>query len=100
MDFIVILLFIVVVIVWRRDFKCCVYTFGAIEIFFRLMHFIKDTLQIKELTRLINTYIPGSILDVFEKYSAGLLFNIFKIVYIGFIGLLVFYLVRYIIKRK
>ena len=100
MDLIVILIFIVLVIVWRRDFKCFVYTFGAIEIFFRLMHFIKETFNIKELTRLVNTYIPTTILDVFEKYSAGLLFDILKIVYIGFIGLLVFYLVKYIIKRK
>lgn len=97
MDLIVILVLIAFIIVWRRDFKSFIYIFGAIEIFLRLISFIKEALAIEALSKLA---IPSSILAIFGTYSTGLFYDILKFVYIIFIGILDYYLVKYIIKRK
>lgn len=97
MDLIVVLIVIAFIIIWRRDFKSFIYVFGAIEIFLRLISFIKETIKIEALSKLS---IPDSILTIFGTYSNGLFYDILKIVYIVFIGLLDYYLIKYIIKRK
>lgn len=100
MDLIVILLLIAIVVIICRDFKCFIYSLGIIEIFFRIMNFIANNIGISELSKFIHTYIPGSIIDIFAKYSNGLFYTILVWVFVIFMGMLDFYLVKYLIKRK
>lgn len=100
MDLIIILILIIAVAFFFKDFKNVVYFLGILEIFFRLIHFIADHLGIKEFTKLINTYIPTSLLQIIGKYANGLLYDIFMWVLVGMFCCLEFYLIKYFIKRK
>lgn len=100
MDLIVILALIAIVIIVLKDFKCFIYSLGIIEIFLRVMNFIADNLKIAELSRIIKTYIPSSIINVLNKYSNGLLNTILVWTFVIFMGILCFYLIKYLIKRK
>lgn len=100
MDLIIILILIIAVAFFFKDFKNVVYFLGILEIFFRLIHFIVENLKIKELINPVNTYIPTSLIQIVGKYANGLLYDIFVWILIGMFCCLEFYLIKYFIKRK
>ena len=100
MDLIVILVLIAIVVIIRRDFKSFVYSLGVIEIFFRVIHFIARNLNIVELSNFIDKYVPSSIISIFRTYSSGLILDILSWIFVIFMGVLDYYLLKYLIKRK
>lgn len=100
MDLIIILALLAIVVIVRKDFKCFIYALGTIELFFRIMTFIANNINIVELSNFIHNYIPSSIIAVFSKYSTGLFYSILAWIFVIFMGVLDFYLIKYLIKRK
>lgn len=100
MELILLFVILVLVIIFFRDTKSLIYTLGIIEIFLHIMTFIKNHIGIKEVTNIIDKYIPESILNILAKYSNGLFYDIlcwcFLICMIWFL----IYLVKYLFKRK
>lgn len=101
MDLIIILVLVAIVVFIRKDFKSFIYSLGVIELFFRIMHFIADNLGIYALSDFIKKYIPhNSIIGILQQYSDGLLEIILVWIFVIFMGILCYYLVLYLIKRK
>lgn len=100
MDLIIILILIVAVAFFFKDFKNVVYFLGILEIFFRLIDYIGNHIGIKEVANFVNTYIPNSLVDIIAKYANGLLLDIFIWVLIFMFCCLEFYLIKFFIKRK
>ena len=101
MDLLIIIILIAIVVIIRRDFKAFVYSLGVIEIFLRVLHFIADNLGIVALSKFIKTYIPHkSIIGVLQAYSDGLLETILVWVFVIFMGILDYYLIKYLVKKK
>lgn len=100
MDLIIIIFLLIVIFIWKRDFVSFVYFLGIAEIFFRVMHFIANNIEIPEITNLINKYIPSSLLNVLANYTDGLFYIIMAWgLCICFI-VLDAYLIKYWFKRK
>ena len=100
MDLIILLALVTLIVIIKKDFQSFIYSLGAIEILFRVLHFIADNLGITELTRIINTYVPGSIISIFAKYSNGLFYNILVWIFVVFMGIFDYFLIKQLIKRK
>ena len=100
MDLIIVLVLIAVIVILRRDFKSFIYSLGVLEIFFRVVHFIGDNLGIIKLNEFIDSYIPSSMISVFAKYSNGLFYDVLVWIFVIFMGVLDYYLIKYLIKRK
>ena len=100
MDLIVLLVLIIIIAFFYKDFKNVVYFLAIVEILFRLLHFFGDHLKVAELNKLINEYIPNSLTDILARYSNGLLFEI--LLWLLFICFVFFevYLVKYFFKRN
>lgn len=99
MDLVILLILIVVISFFFKDFTKVVYFLGIVEIFFRLIHFLGDHLKIAEVNKVINDYIPASLTDILAHYSSGLLYEILLwLLFICFL-LLEVHLVRYFFKR-
>lgn len=100
MDLIILIILIVAIVLFFRDFKSVVYLFGILEIFFHLMHKLASMLKIKAFTNFINAYIPSSLQSILAKYSNGLLYDVLLwgllIIFFAFL----FYLIKYFIKKK
>ena len=100
MDLIILLVLITLIVIIRKDFKSFIYSLGAIEILFRVLHFLGDNLGITELSKFISANIPKSIISIFANYSNGLFYEILVWVFVIFMGILDYYLIIGLIKKK
>ncbi len=99
MDLIILVILLIIILIWFRDFHNLVYFLGITEIFFRIMHFIGDNLGIKEVSNVINKYIPSSLFSVLAKYSNGLLYIILSWGLVICFIVLEVSLIKYFFKR-
>ena len=101
-DLILFILLIVAVVFFFRRFSSFVYLVCAVDILFRLLHFIADNVKVAELTSLINKYIPGSVIDMLGKYigTGGIIYVILSWIMFALYCILLFYIIRILVKRK
>ena len=78
MDLIILLVLITLIVIIRKDFKSFIYSLGAIEILFRVLHFLGDNLGITELSKFISANIPKSIISIFANYFLPIIRRILK----------------------
>ena len=100
MDLIILIILIVAVVILYRDFKFVTYLIGILEIFFRLIHYIGDNQALININPFINKYIPSSLFCIIEKYTTGVVCDIFSWLLIGIFAVFLFYLIKYLIKKK
>ena len=75
MDLVLIILVIAIIVVgiFFKDFKSVIYFIGIVDIFFRLLHKIASLINVKDLNDFLENYIPSSIEAVINNYSSGIL---------------------------
>lgn len=100
MDLIIILILIVLILIFFRNFKSFIYGLAIIEIFFRILTFIKYNIGISEISSLIGKYIPESIINVLATYSSGLFYTILVWAFVACMICFLVYLVKYFFGRK
>lgn len=95
----IILVLLVIVIVFFKRFSSFVYAFAIIDIFLRILTFIKYN-TVPELKSLIGKYFPESIVAIINRYSSGILNKsliwLYVIIFIIFLG----YITNHFIKKR
>lgn len=101
-DLIVLILLIAAVIFFFRRFSSFVYMMCALDILYRLLHFLADNLHVPELTALINNYIPSSVVNLLSEYvgTEGLLYAVILWGMFILYCIFFFYIVRILFRRK
>lgn len=100
-DLIIFIILIAAVIFFFRRFSSFVYLVCALDIFYRLLHFLADNLGVSELTALINKYVPETVPKMIGNYvGTGLIYTIVLWLMFGLYCILLFYIVRILVKRK
>ena len=102
MDVVLILLVVAIIIVglFFKDFKSVVYFLGIIDIIFRLFHKLIELVKISALTDFVTEYIPSSLEAIINHYSTGILNTVLIwVLFLLYIYFLV-YLIKYWIKKK
>ena len=102
MDAVLIILVVAIIIVgiFFRDFKSVVYFIGIIDIFFRLLHRLIDLINIDAINEFVVKYIPESIEAIINYYSSGILNTVLIWVLFFLYCYFLFYLVKYWLKKK
>lgn len=103
MDLFIILILLLIVIFYFRKFSSFVYAFALIDIFLRMLNFIRiyTSKSVPELSHLLYRYFPSDLLSVVAKYISrnSILFIIiawgFLILYMCFW----FYNFKYFLKK-
>ena len=98
-DLIVLLVLLGVVIFWFRRFSSFVYAVAIIDIFLRIMTFIRDN-SVPELKSLIGKYFPESIPAIIGNYSNGIFYTILMWIYVGIFTVFLVYITKYFIKKR
>ena len=97
---IVLVVAIVLVSLFFKNFKSVVYFLGIIEVFLRLSHRISSLLKIKVVTKFVNKYIPASIEEIINTYSSGILNTVLIWILILLFIFFEWYLIKTWLKNK
>lgn len=98
-DLSIVLILLIVVIVFFKRFSSFVYAFAIIDIFLRIMTFLKYN-TVPELKALIGKYLPESIAAIIGKYSSGLLYTFLMWAYVILFIIFLTYITNYFIKKR
>ena len=102
MDWLLIVLVIAIVAValFFRDFKSVVYFLGILEIFFRIVHKLASLLKLASFTSIVNKYIPNSLESIIDMYSSGILNTVLVWLLLLLFIAFEWYLIKYWVKKK
>ena len=98
-DVIVVLILLGIVIFWFRRFSSFVYSVAIIDIFLRILTFIRDN-SVPELKSLISKYFPESIPSIIARYSDGIFYTILMWIYVAIFTVFLVYIIKYFIKKR
>lgn len=102
MGFDVFLLIILIVagICFFRRLDSSVYFIASLDIFFRILTFLRDNLGVAEISRFIREYFPESIPGVIYKYTDGIFSKVLIWIYVLMFIVFLFYTVRILWKKR
>ena len=102
MDFDVALLIILIIagVCFFRKLDSSVYYIASLDIFFRILTFIKNNLKIDEISKFVEKYIPDSIEGVIRKHTEGTFTDILLWIYVIMFGIFLFYTVKILWKKR
>lgn len=100
MDIIVLLVLIILILLFFRDTSVIIYFIGTLDVLLKLIHYIKNLINIPEFNKFVQLYIPNGINGIIEKSTSGLLTIILKWGYIVLIIWFIYYLIKYILRLR
>lgn len=98
-DLVIILAILLVVVIFFRRFSSFVYSVAIIDIFLRILTFVKYN-TVDEIRNLIGNKFPESISALISKYCSGLLHTVVMWAYVIIFAIFLWYITSYFIKKK
>ena len=95
-DLIILIILLVAVIVVFRRFSSFVYAMAIVDIFLRIMYFLRIKVPLRELENIF----PANIGEILDKYTDGLLLDILLWVYVFIYACFLVYITNYFINKK
>lgn len=101
-DLIILAIIILVVVMFFKRFSSFVFLMAIIEIFLRIMTFVKNNIGLKDVAQLINKYFPESILNIIDKYTGnwGIFNDIFRWCFVFIMIIFLSYAIKIFINKK
>ena len=102
MSFDVVLLIVLIVagVCYFRRLDSSVSFVAALDIFFRILTFLKNNLGVEEIRNFISKYFPESLPGIISKYTDGVLCTILIWVYVAMFAVFLFYTVRSLWRKR
>ena len=89
-----------IVFFFKRTFSGFVYAVVMVDIFLRILAFLKAQLFSGNILAFLNKWFPVSVPAMIDKYTNGTLYTLLLWVYVGIMVVFLFYTVRIFIKKK
>ena len=99
-DLIVLVLLILVVIMFFKNYQSFVFLMAIIDIFLRILSFIKSNIGLPDVSHIIGKYFPDSIFDIINSYTKGTLNIIIKWCFVIVMINFLFYITRIFLRKK
>lgn len=102
MSFDVVLLIVLIVagVCFFRRLDSSVYFIASLDIFFRILTFIKNNLGVAEISAFISKYFPESIPGVIDKYTDGIISTALMWIYVAMFAVFLFYTIRILWNKR
>lgn len=100
MDLLILLVLIGIVVFIFKKFSSLIYFIAIIDIFLRIVTFIKLQITNYEIYSFLNQYVPTSIPGILSKYSTGLLNTVLMWLYVATMVIFEYYIIRTFIRKK
>jgi hypothetical protein len=101
-DLVILIVGIVLVFMFFKRFSSFVFFIAIVDIFLRILTFIKDNIGLGDVSKLIGKYLPESIIDIIDTYTHTIpsLCIILKWAFVGIMCVFLFYIIKIFIKKK
>lgn len=101
-DLIVLIVLMIVVIMFFKRFSSFVFFIAIVDIFLRILTFIKNNIGLPDVAALIGKYLPENIIDIIDKYtnSIPLLNTILRWAFIIIMIIFLSYIIKIFIHKK
>ena len=100
MDAIILIILILIVCFYFRNFYKIVNAIAIIDIFLRLFSYIIRNVEIKGISEYVEKYLPESVPAIIESYTDGLICNVLVWLYVIIMGIFLFYTIRHFFRSK
>lgn len=84
----------------KRTFSGFIYSVAVVDIFLRLIAYLKVHLFTGEVASFFNNYFPNSIPSLISKYTSSTLETVLIWVYVGIMIVFEFYVIRTFFHKK
>ena len=99
-DLIILVILVLIVIMFFKRFSSFVFLIAIIDLFLRILDFIKDNIGIKEVSYIISKYFPSSIFDIISSYTNGTLTTILNWCFVVIMTFFLGYITKIFLKKK
>lgn len=99
-DLVVLIVLLLIVIMFFKRFDSFVYFMAIVEIFLRILAFIKNNIGLKDVSALIGKYFPENIFSIINKYCNGLINTLLKWAFVIIMMVFLSYVIKIFIKKK
>ena len=103
MDGIILIILILIVCFYFRDFYKIVNAVAIIDIFLRIFYFVVHNVEINGISEYIEKYLPESVPAIilnYKKVLGSLMCNLLIWVYVIIMGIFLFYTIRHFFRSK
>ena len=101
-DLIVLIIAVIIVIMFFKRFSSFVFFIAIVDIFLRILTFVKNNIGLRDVANLIGKYFPSSIFAIIENYTGKipLLCIILKWCFVGIMAIFLGYIIKIFIHKK
>ena len=101
-DLIVLIVLILVVVMFFKRFSSFVFFMAIVDIFLRILTFVKNNIGLPDVAALINKYIPESIIAIIDNYTSTIpiLNEILRWAFVIIMMIFLSYIVKIFINKK
>lgn len=99
-DLIVLIILILVVVMFFKRFSSFVFFMAIIDIFLRIMTFIKNNIGISDISNIIGKYLPESIIHIIHKYTNGIVSTVLDWCFVVIMIIFLSYIIKIFLKKK
>ena len=99
-DLVVLVVLILLVIMYFRRFSSFVFFVAIIDIFLRILTFIKDNIPLNDVAFIIDKYIPESVLAIVGGYTSGIVYIVISWSFMVIMAIFLGYIIKIFIKKK
>ena len=101
-DLIILLILLIVVVMFFKRFSSFVFFIAIIEITLRILTFVKDNIGLKDISHIMDKYIPENFFAIIDKYTDSIptVCIILKWIFVGIMTMFLIYIIKIFIKKK
>lgn len=99
-DLIAFFVLLILVIIFYKKSYSIIFFIAIFDIVLRILTFIKNNINLKDVSSLIDKYIPTGILGIIDRYTSGIFTTILNWIYLLIMVLFLFYICKIFFKKK
>ena len=99
-DLVILIVLLIFVVAYFRRWSNFVYAVAIIDIFLRILAFIRDNVPVPELKTLLSKYFSSSIPEIFAKYASDVFYTILMWVLVVIYICFLYYVFKIFLKKR
>ena len=101
-DIILLIVGVILVIMFFKRFSSFVFFMAIVDLFLRILAFVKNNIGLKDVATVIGKYLPENVFSIIEKYTYSIptLCMILKWCFVILMAIFLGYIIKIFINKK